>query len=77
MSITIHQKRGIAKINDCFNRLEKMAADYNIDLDVLMNVHKDEGVENLVEGKLNFKERAENRKRIFKNEQNSITYYQI
>jgi hypothetical protein len=77
MSITIHQKRGIAKINDCFNKLEKIAADYNIDLDVLMNVHKYEGVENLDEGKLNFKERTENRKRIFKNEQNIITYYQI
>ena len=77
MSITIHQKRGIAKINDCFNRLEKIAIENNIDLDALMNIHKYEGVENLDEGKLNFKERTESRRRIFQNKQNNISYYQI
>ncbi len=77
MSITIHQKRGIAKINDCFNKLEKIAIENNIDLDVLMNIHKYEGVDNLIEEKQNLKVRAESRKRVFEREQNKISYYQI
>ncbi len=77
MSITIHQKRGIAKINDCFYRLEKMAAENNIDLDLLMNIHKYEGFDNLSEEKQNLKVRAESRKRVFEKEQNKISYDQI
>ena len=76
MSITIHQKRGITKIGEYFKKLELIASDNNIDLDLLMNVYKD-GLENFIDDKINTQARTKNRRHIFEKEQNKKLEHRI
>jgi hypothetical protein len=65
MSLTTTQKEELSKLSLYFEKLEKLAAKNNIDLDVFISEYKDDGYSIYKTEKIEMQEKAEKRKKIF------------
>ena len=65
MSLTTKQKEELSKLSLYFEKLEKLAAKNNIDLDVFISEYKDDGYSIYQTEKIELQRKAEKRKRIF------------
>lgn len=65
MSLTAQQKEELSKLSLYFEKLEKLAAKNNIDLDVFISEYKDDGYSIYQTEKIELQRKAEKRKRIF------------
>jgi hypothetical protein len=65
MSLTTQQKEELNKLSLYFEKLEKLAAKNNIDLDVFISEYKDDGYSIYQTEKIEMQKKAEKRKRIF------------
>jgi len=65
MSLTAQQKEELSKLSLYFEKLEKLAAKNNIDLDVFISEYKDDGYAIYQTEKIEMQKKAEKRKRIF------------
>ena len=65
MSLTAQQKEELSKLSLYFEKLEKLAAKNNIDLDVFISEYKDDGYSIYQTEKIEMQKNAEKRKKIF------------
>jgi len=65
MSLTAQQKEELGKLSLYFEKLEKLAAKNNIDLDVFISEYKDDGYSIYQTEKIEMQQKAEKRKKIF------------
>ena len=65
MTLTTQQKEELNKLSLYFEKLEKLAAKNNIDLDVFISEYKDDGYSIYQTEKIEMQKKAEKRKRIF------------
>ena len=65
MSLTTQQKEELSKLSQYFEKLEKLAAKNNIDLDVFISEYKDDGYSFYRTEKIEMQQKAEKRKKIF------------
>ena len=65
MSLTAQQKEELSKLSLYFEKLEKLAAKNNIDLDVFISEYKDDGYAIYQTEKIEMQKKAEKRKRVF------------
>ena len=65
MSLTTQQKEELSKLSLYFEKLEKLAAKNNIDLDVFISEYKDDGYSIYQTEKIEMQSKAEKRKKIF------------
>ena len=65
MSLTAQQKEELSKLSLYFEKLEKLAAKNNIDLDVFISEYKDDGYSIYQTEKIEMQQKAERRKKIF------------
>ena len=65
MSLTQQQKEELSKLSLYFEKLEKLAARNNIDLDVFISEYKDDGYSIYKTEKIEMQRKAEKRKKIF------------
>ena len=65
MSLTAQQKEELSKLSIYFEKLEKLAAKNNIDLDVFISEYKDDGYSIYQTEKIEMQKNAEKRKKIF------------
>ncbi len=65
MSLTTQQKEELSKLSQYFEKLEKLAAKNNIDLDVFISEYKDDGYSFYRTEKIEMQKKAEKRKKIF------------
>jgi len=65
MSLTAQQKEELNKLSLYFEKLEKLAARNNIDLDVFISEYKDDGYSFYQTEKIEMQKKAEKRKKIF------------
>ena len=65
MSLTAQQQEELSKLSLYFEKLEKLAAKNNIDLDVFISEYKDDGYSIYQTEKIEMQQKAEKRKKIF------------
>jgi hypothetical protein len=65
MSLTEQQKEELNKLSLYFEKLEKLAAKNNIDLDVFISEYKDDGYSFYQTEKIEMLKKAEKRKKVF------------
>jgi len=65
MSLTREQKQDLEKLSTYFEKIEKLAAKNGIDLDVFMSEYKDDGYAVYATEKVEIKEKADTRKKVF------------
>ena len=65
MSLTEQQKEELSKLSSYFEKLEKLAAKNNIDLDVFISEYKDDGYSFYRTEKIEMQQKAEKRKKVF------------
>ena len=65
MSLTAQQKEELSKLSLYFEKLEKLAAKNNIDLDVFISEYKDDSYAIYQTEKIEMQQKAEKRKKIF------------
>ena len=65
MSLTTQQKEELSKLSLYFEKLEKLAAKNNIDLDVFISEYKDDGYSIYQTEKIEMQQKAEKRKKVF------------
>ena len=65
MSLTQQQKEDLDQLSTYFEKLEKLAAKNNIDLDVFISEYKDDGYSFYQTEKIAMQEKAEKRKKVF------------
>jgi len=71
MSLTEQQKEELGKLSLYFEKLEKLAAKNNIDLDVFISEYKDDGYSFYRTEKIEMQKKAEKRKKVFEKSGNS------
>ncbi len=65
MSLSQEQKKDLNKLGDYFRKIEKIAIENKIDLDVFMTDYSEEGFEVYATEKVNISEVASDRKMVF------------
>jgi len=65
MSLTREQKKELEQLGQYFKKIEKLAAQIDIDLDVYMSEYKEEGYAFYATEKVTVGEKANNRKKVF------------
>jgi hypothetical protein len=65
MSLSEAQKQELSKLSLYFEKLEKLAAKNNIDLDVFISEYKDDGYSIYQTEKIEMQKNAEKRKKVF------------
>jgi len=65
MSLTAQQKEELSKLSLYFEKLEKLAAKNNIDLDVFISEYKDDGYSIYQTEKIEMQQKAEKRRKVF------------
>ena len=70
MSLTEQQKEELGKLSLYFEKLEKLAAKNNIDLDVFISEYKDDGYSIYQTEKIEMQRKAEKRKKVFEKSEN-------
>jgi hypothetical protein len=65
MSLSQEQKKDLEKLGDQFRKLEKIAIENNIDLDVFMSEYNENGFSVYATESVSIKENAEKRKNVF------------
>jgi hypothetical protein len=65
MSLTQQQKEELGKLSVYFEKLEKLAAKNNIDLDVFISEYKDDGYSIYQTEKIELEKKAAKRKKVF------------
>lgn len=65
MSLTEQQKEELSKLSIYFEKLEKLAARNNIDLDVFISEYKDDGYSFYQTEKIEMQKKSDRRKKIF------------
>ncbi|MEO8087143.1 MAG: hypothetical protein ABI763_10010 [Bacteroidota bacterium] len=65
MSLTEQQKAELSTLSVYFEKLEKLAAQNNIDLDVFISEYKDDGYSFYRTEKIEMQKKAEKRKKVF------------
>ncbi|CAN5697133.1 hypothetical protein BH11BAC1_BH11BAC1_04230 [soil metagenome] len=65
MSLTDQQKAELSTLSVYFEKLEKLAAKNNIDLDVFISEYKDDGYAFYRTEKIEMQKKAEKRKKVF------------
>ena len=65
MSLSDLQKEELNKLSVYFEKLEKLAAKNNVDLDVFISEYKDDGYSFYRTEKIEMEKKAEKRKRVF------------
>lgn len=65
MSLTEQQKEELSKLSLYFEKLEKLAAKNNIDLDVFISEYKDDGYAIYKTEKIEMQKKADKRKKVF------------
>lgn len=65
MSLTEQQKEELGKLSLYFEKLEKLAAKNNIDLDVFISEYKDDGYSIYQTEKIEMQNKAEKRKKVY------------
>jgi hypothetical protein len=65
MSLSKEQKKDLEHLGEYFRKLEKIAVENNIDLDVFMTEYNSEGVEVYATEKVSLGDKAEKRKSVF------------
>lgn len=73
MSLTEQQKEELGKLSTYFEKLEKLAAKNNIDLDVFISEYKDDGYSFYQTEKIEMQKKAEKRKKVFEKSGNKKT----
>jgi hypothetical protein len=68
MSLTEQQKQELSKLSLYFEKLEKLAAKNNIDLDVFISEYKDDGYAFYQTEKIEMQKKADKRKKVFEKE---------
>jgi hypothetical protein len=70
MSLSKDDRKKLNQLNEYFKKIEKLAVENNIDLDVYMNEYKHDGFEVFATEKIGLKNSAENRKKVFEKNEN-------
>jgi len=65
MSLTREQKKDLDQLSHYFKRIEKIATEKNIDLDVYMSEYREEGYAFYATEKVSLGEKANSRKKVF------------
>ena len=65
MSLSEQQKEELSKLSVYFEKLEKLAAKNNIDLDVFISEYKDDGYSFYRTEKIEMQKKADKRKKVF------------
>jgi len=69
MSLSKEQKKDLNQLGEYFRKLEKIAIENNIDLDVFMSDYKDDGFAVYATEKVSLNVNAEKRKNVFQKAQ--------
>lgn len=69
MSLSKEQKKDLNQLGEYFRKLEKIAIENNIDLDVFMSEYKDDGFAVYATEKVSLNANAEKRKNVFQKAQ--------
>lgn len=69
MSLSKEQKKDLNQLGEYFRKLEKIAIENNIDLDVFMSEYKDDGFAVYATEKVSLNANAEKRKNVFQKSQ--------
>lgn len=73
MSLTREQKQDLEKLGQYFEKIEKLAAKSNIDLDVFITEYKEEGYSVYATEKVELERAGKKRKRVFEKSANMVT----
>ena len=65
MGLTGQQKAELSKLSSYFEKLEKLAAKNNIDLDVFISEYKDDGYSIYQTEKIELQKKTDRRKKVF------------
>lgn len=65
MSLTKEQQKELSQLGQCFEEIEKLGIENNIDLDVFMTEYREDGVAVYATEKVSMTEKANNRKKLF------------
>jgi hypothetical protein len=68
MSLSKDQREDLGRLSEYFKKIEKIAVENNIDLDVFMSEYKDDGFAIYATEKIGVNPDAEKRKKIFEKE---------
>ena len=73
MSLSEEQKKDLNKLGDYFRKIEKIAIENKIDLDVFMTQYTSEGFEVYATEKVNIAEVSKDRKKVFEKAETKVT----
>ena len=72
MSLSEEQKKDLNKLGDYFRKIEKIAIENKIDLDVFMTQYTSEGFEVYATEKVNIAEVSKDRKKVFEKSERKV-----